>query len=68
MNISSVLDFHSLLLRRNKPPKLLLHVVFGNEEVFPDPRLNRVILGVLTWRVGSEPHTAELLVPSLETG
>ena len=66
MHIGTVLNLHSLLLRRNKPPKFPLYVIFGNNEIFPDPRLDRVVLGVVTWRMGGEPHTAELSVPSLK--
>lgn len=68
MNISAVLNLDGLFLRRNEPPKLLLHIVFGNNDILPDPRLDRVVLNVVARRVGGEPHTAELPIPSLETG
>lgn len=68
MNVSSVLDLHGLLLRGNKPPELLLHVILGNNEIFPDPRLDRIVLCVVTWRMGGEPHATELLIPGLKTG
>ena len=68
MNVSAVLNLHSLFLRRNESPKLLLHVIFRNNNILPDPRFDRVILNVVTRRVGGEPHTAELPIPSLETG
>ena len=68
MDIGTILNLHSLFLRRNESPELFLYVVLGNDEIFPDPGLDRTVLGVVTRRVGGEPHTTELSIPSLKTG
>jgi hypothetical protein len=68
MHVGTILNLYGLFLRRNESPELFLYVVLGNEEIFPDPCLDRIVLGMVTRRVGGEPHATELSVPSLKTG
>ena len=71
MNISPVFNLDGFVRRRDKAPKLVLDVIFGDDHVSESRSRGVIVINhsVSRTRRGMcfEPELAELKVPSLET-